>query len=408
MSNKRKWLEETQPHAAIGDRLSSASNISASTAAATAATFRFEHTCGERGCLARAEFETQHLDARRRKPLCRRHSRVASAVCARLPRNYYDVQKHRLTALLRFETARDDLSARLFASPNVDAYADACFTVNTDRGPKTPLAPPPMPLVLTSATTGAAAARTHLLRPRSLSPAFLGPVEHGQPDLPAAVNLQNFAVGCEMFACELAPADVDSADPTLLFRQQRDVLYRCAAAQRYRYGDTLERHRAQLKSQRRMLAEVQSTDEARRVRVPAALFDVPPKFVFVRRDGREMHLDALGARAVLCSFYESLARRTADYAQLVALHVQERKSLLLVGAGARLINFPVTPHDLERYFNDADAPFGHEMALFTMLRLETEFGTAAAEPPWRAAWRRLFDGRSFAEYFSNSATPAIK
>ena len=347
--------------------------------------FRHEHACAERGCTRRAEFLSLHRTEHKRRLLCTLHAKRVLA--DRLPANFYDLQKVRLMALLRFEAARDDYQARLFASPNVNTYAPGCFTVNISRGPKSPLTPPPPPMTPTDAT--------HLLRSRALSPAFLGPVEHGQPGLPVALNLQNFIVGSQMFACEVAGDDI-VGDRFLLFRRQRDALYRSAAGgQRYRYGDTTERHVSELRSQRRAAA------------IPGVLDTTPMCFVFLNRadggggGGTEMRLDVLQTRAVVCSFYEHLARRTADYAQLVALHKEQRKSLLIVGEGARLINFPVTRADLERYFNDVGAPFGTEMTLLTMLRLEDEtLNGVRVEPPWSVAWRRLFNDLSFAQYFS--------
>jgi hypothetical protein len=115
------------------------------------------------------------------------------------------------------------------------------------------------------------------------------------------------------------------------------------------------------------------------------------------RSGKTLTLREMDTRTIFCCFYESLVRPAAEFARLRTMHVIERRSLLLVGPGARLIQCAVSLADVARFFSDENAPFGHEMVLFTMLA----FDGADAEQsyPWRAAWRHLF-GVTFTEYYA--------
>ena len=117
------------------------------------------------------------------------------------------------------------------------------------------------------------------------------------------------------------------------------------------------------------------------------------------RTGEVINLDALGSRIIVSSFYEALVRPTVDFAKLRSLHVDEHRSLVLVGPGARLIQCLVGASDLMRYFDDLDTPFGHEMVLFTLLALPVLDRTADTVYPWRVGWRRLF-GVSFDRYYA--------
>ena len=108
-------------------------------------------------------------------------------------------------------------------------------------------------------------------------------------------------------------------------------------------------------------------------------------------DDKFVRLEPLDVRAVFCAFYEHMARLSADYKRLSRMRLSEQRSFLLVGPRGRSIFRAVGARDVARLFEQMDAPFGHEMVLFTMLTFEHLSNSEWEDVlPWRVHWRRLF------------------
>jgi hypothetical protein len=182
----------------------------------------------------------------------------------------------------------------------------------------------------------------------SLSPMSLGPVEHGQPDLPPASCVENFHQGSKCFREEV---DRHGA-PLELFYENRLRFYEDDVPHRHKYKGM------------------------------GANKNVPLYFVWVGEDGAEHRLGYVESRQFYCTFYERLARETEDYARLERL-LDEGYDLQLCGYDAHDVS--VLPGDdplvaAERAYLDATKPFGHERVLYAMLTCPRG---REAELPWR-------------------------
>jgi hypothetical protein len=170
----------------------------------------------------------------------------------------------------------------------------------------------------------------------ALSPMSLGPVEHGQPGLPAARCVENFHQGSKCFREEV---DRHGA-PSALFHENRLRFYEDEEPHRHKYKGT-------------------GTNK-----------NVPLYFVWVASDGAEHRLSYIESRQFYCTFYERLARETEDYARLEHL-LDEGYDLQLCGYDAH--DVPLAHKDEEplvavgRAYLDPTKPFGHERVLYAML-----------------------------------------
>ncbi len=166
-----------------------------------------------------------------------------------------------------------------------------------------------------------------------MSPMSLGPLEHGQPGLPPALNLENFHQGSKCFPNEVS-AD---GSPSPVFRASRDKFYRDATPHRHKYERGMR----------------------------------PLYFVYVDSAGVEHRLDYIASRQFYCSFYETLVANEPDFLQLVSLR-NGGTNLQICGYDS----YPMT--DIDATYLDPSKPFGHERVLYTML--------SSADPatyPWR-------------------------
>lgn len=164
----------------------------------------------------------------------------------------------------------------------------------------------------------------------ALSPMRLGPVQHGQPGLPDARNIENYWQSSKCFAEE---ADKHGGTAQL-FYANRLRLYEDETPHRYKYRGT------------------------------QANSNVPLYFVWVSPDGEEHHLSYVESRQFYCTFYDRLARQTPEYARLEAM-LADGYNLQLCGYDAHPVG--EEPGAVERAYLDASVPFGHERVLYAML-----------------------------------------
>jgi hypothetical protein len=162
----------------------------------------------------------------------------------------------------------------------------------------------------------------------SLSPMRIGPVAHGQPGVPDALNLENFHQYSKQFEGE-----TDSE---------------FAAARGAGYQDPVP-HRHKVKGRK------------------------PLHAVWLAPDGARHELGAIEARQLYCNFYERGVRGTADFAALRHMLDMGACNLELFGYDA----VPM-PQGSEHAYLSTEHPFGHERVLFVMLSEPDESAW-----PWR-------------------------
>lgn len=170
----------------------------------------------------------------------------------------------------------------------------------------------------------------------SLSPMRLGPVVHGQPDLPEAKNLENFHQGNKCFPQE---AD-ESGNPTLAFVENRLKMYCDPEPHRHKFSRG----------------------------------DRPLYSVWTDKTGTSYKIDYLSSRQFYCNFYERLAKVQNDYLQL-GEWLDEGYNLAIQGYDA--FHMGLSPDEIEATYLNPAQPFGHERCLVAMLVLQEE------EYPWR-------------------------
>lgn len=176
--------------------------------------------------------------------------------------------------------------------------------------------------------------RTDGLGLSNLSPMTLGPIEHGQPGLPAARNLENLhQLACKCYPCEW---DEEKKRPKPEFYESR------------------------LKG---LLQE-----EPMRRRFTSK--DKPVCSIWVDPRGKEHQLSYAETKPVYCHFYVLAVEFEEQFIQL--------KEMVENGVNVRLCGYDAIPipassggndrgGDLISAFKDPRTPFGHERVLYTML-----------------------------------------
>jgi len=176
----------------------------------------------------------------------------------------------------------------------------------------------------------------------ALSPMKIGPINHGQPGLPPARNLENFHQGNKVYSGEVDEAGA----PSQVFRD----------AQRRMYEDAVpHRHKRVAGDSNRLLYSVWRT-----------------------RDGAEHRITYIESRQFYCTFYEgALLGGNAPAAEAFArLTEMVRKGYNLCICGYDAFQ-PSTA--LDTHYLDPTRPFGHELVLYSMLTLTADYY------PWRRA-----------------------
>ncbi|MFA5039754.1 MAG: hypothetical protein WC732_08785 [Candidatus Omnitrophota bacterium] len=173
-----------------------------------------------------------------------------------------------------------------------------------------------------------------------LSPMRLGPVDHGQPGLPPACNIENFHQGTKCFAEEVDA----SGNPSSVYVGNRLRFYLDSAPHRHKFiGKGKNKN-------------------------------IPLFFVWIAKDGTEHRLTYVESRQFYCTFMERLASARPEYRRLQEM-LGQGYHIQICGYDA----YPFDPiADAETAYMDASKPFGHERVLAVML----------ANPPEQYPWRR--------------------
>lgn len=187
----------------------------------------------------------------------------------------------------------------------------------------------------------------------ALSPKSLGPVEHGQPGLPSAKNLENFHQGSKCFESELVEGPDGRKVPGPEFYATQLAMFE---------DETPHRHKAvakKVKGNKNVCAFWVWVDPATGVR---------KRFSYGE------------CRQFYCNYYERLARQQPDLRKLLVLKVKRGVNLLIIGYDGYDVTPPegkTLPEHLMTCYEDTSRPFGHELVLFTMLTCKPE------NYPWR-------------------------
>jgi hypothetical protein len=177
----------------------------------------------------------------------------------------------------------------------------------------------------------------------TLSPKNIGPIPHGQPGLPGALNLENFHQGSKKFATQ--------------------TMEEFRVTQRAMFLDRKpHRHHPEAK------------------KVPkGGNRNIPEFFVWIdAATNEEKHLTYIESRQFYCTFMERELRDLPEYAELVKMRETVGMNILICGFDANPIPEGQTVDDL---YLDASRPFGHEIVLYCVL---------TGQFPWRKHTSFLF------------------
>ncbi len=163
----------------------------------------------------------------------------------------------------------------------------------------------------------------------ALSPMNLGPVKHGQPDLPDSLNLENFHQGNKCF-----PSEVDEeGNPDSDFFDTQVEMYQNPIPRRHK-------------------ETVVSADGNKNI----------PRFSVWRcSDGTIKKMSYIESRQFYCNFYERLACGTSEFYELTKLKANGT-NLQICGYDGYNVG-----KSLDEHYLDESKPFGHEMVLYTLL-----------------------------------------
>ncbi len=172
----------------------------------------------------------------------------------------------------------------------------------------------------------------------SLSPKSMGPINHGQQDLPMALNLENFHQGNKCFDCEVEKDEI------------LDVFYE---TQLTMYQDPIPRRHK----------ETASSAKGSK--------NIPLFSVWKNKNGDEVRISYFESRQFYCTFYERMALKSKDFKALKK-KLDDGYNLEIVGYDA----YDVV-ESVEKCYLDTGRPFGHELVLYTLLTV------APTQYPWR-------------------------
>lgn len=177
--------------------------------------------------------------------------------------------------------------------------------------------------------------RTDGLGMPSLSPMIMGPIEHNQPGLPPALNLENLHQSHKVFPLEIGP----DGNPIQQFYNTRLIMYQDPVPHRHKESSG---HK-----------------------------NVPVYSVWVKKNGQEVHLTYIESRQIYCHYYEQFALKSPDFHKLRQL-IDDGYNLQICGYDAYQPNM-----SLDEHYLDPSRPFGHEMVLYTLLTSDQ------SQYPWR-------------------------
>jgi hypothetical protein len=168
----------------------------------------------------------------------------------------------------------------------------------------------------------------------SLSPKSIGPINHGQPNLPISLNLENFHQGNKVFTNEVS----EHGEPTQEFFDTQISMYKDAVPHRHKKNAT---------------------------------GNAPVFSIWIDKQDEQHKISYFESRQFYCQYYEKFVSKHSDFVKLQK-KIKNGYNLRIVGYdGYNIIN------TLEEHYCDVSKSFGHEMVLYTMLTCNV------SEYPWK-------------------------
>jgi hypothetical protein len=158
-----------------------------------------------------------------------------------------------------------------------------------------------------------------------LSPKKMGPVNHCQPGLPPAMNLENLFQGSKCY-----PSECDeTGNPNQKFYETQKAMFTDPIPHRHKDASG---HK-----------------------------NVPVYSVWITKEGKELHLDYITSRQIYCHYYENFANTSTEFHKL--------RQLITDGYNLRICGYDAyqPTKTLNEHYLDSSRPFGHELVLYTML-----------------------------------------
>ena len=180
----------------------------------------------------------------------------------------------------------------------------------------------------------------------SLSPKSLGPVEHNQPGLPIALNLENFHQASKCFESELK-----DGVPGSEFYVTQIAMFKDSEPHRHK----------------KVAKEISGNK------------NICKFWIWKTQDGIEKRFSYLECRQFYCNFYERLVVKEKQYSELLEF-VAKGFNIQIIGYDGydvNLVQGDTMAQKLDMCYNDTTRPFGHKLVLFSMLTLKLE------DYPWR-------------------------
>lgn len=174
-----------------------------------------------------------------------------------------------------------------------------------------------------------------------LSPKSLGPIDHKMPGLPIAKNLENFHQFAKVFQCDM---------------ENNKVTDKAKAARIIGYNDSIP-HRHKYDSE--ILKKLNNN------------INVPNFSVYYDKNCNEHRYNYIQCRYFYCHWYEILVVHLSQFKLL--------KNMLSNGYNIQIIGYDgYSPgNDLMAHYLDSSRPFGHELVLYTMLKIDN-----SGDYPW--------------------------
>lgn len=175
----------------------------------------------------------------------------------------------------------------------------------------------------------------------SLSPKFIGPIDHGQPGLPISKNLENFHQGNKVFKSEVD----ETGEPTAEFFERQIEMYNDAFPWRHKFH------------------------KYKQLAAPKGNKNIPEYSVWIDEEETVNHISYVESRQFYCHFYEMAMTTNKEFVKLKTM-IDEGMNLQICGYDA--YETDTDKNSLERCYLDSSKPFGHELVLFSMLVLNKE------------------------------------
>jgi len=194
---------------------------------------------------------------------------------------------------------------------------------------------------------------------RTLSPKYLGPVDHGMPGLPVADTIEIYHQGAKHWDFEFD----DHGQVLKRFKELRPILYT---------ANDPKRHKWTTKELEEFYAEREDAPDKNK--------NIPKCSIYYGKDGSEHRYGYLECRYFYCHWYERLAPLQEEYAHLEKM-LNDGYNLNLVGYDGYTPR-STSGEDLWVHYNDTSRPFGHELVLLTLLVIDDP-----KDYPWNRFYR---------------------